>query len=168
MEKQLNPVRLHFFCSRVRKQTAVPAPALGRLGFDRRAQLCNDRPQKAIVNFDVFYLEHARSHLDHFLDCACSLWQAQRARVDRFSTRSLQATVHWLDLPPNPLSARRTAGIVIAYRHRSFDGPWIKNRPKMHQACRSAIIEATYGGMDQSSGLAFCECPAILDVALMS
>jgi len=93
---------VYIFCSRAREQNSCPCSSLGRLNFDRRALLCNDRPHKSIVNLDVFRLEHDPFALDQFLDCVCSLWQAQQARVDRFSSRSLQATGHWLQLPPNP------------------------------------------------------------------
>jgi hypothetical protein len=120
----LRTVRVHF-CSRARKQTAPPASSPCTLK-DRRAQLCNDRPSKPIINCDVLCLEHdpfASGILVNFLDCTCSLWQAQQARIDQFSTRSLQDTIHWLHLPPNPPQIRRRTGILITYHHRSFGGP---------------------------------------------
>lgn len=73
------------------------------LGLDRRAKSCNDRPWKPIVNCDVFCLEHARSRSVHFLDCSRSLWQAHKARVDGFSTRSLEGGAYWSLLDAIPL-----------------------------------------------------------------
>lgn len=125
------------------------------LGLDRRAKSCNDRPWKPIVNCDVFCLEHARSRSVHFLDCARSLWQAHKARVDGFSTRSLEGGAYWslLDAIPLIQTQSRDRDCVSASKlWRPVDQEPPENAP----ARKSAIIKQK---RDKSTELLFRRQP---------